>query len=232
MHDIQLIIFDWDGTLMDSEAHIVASMHGAMDNLGIARLPVREVSNIIGLGMREALDALFPQQAGDDGFAQEFVAAYREYFFAEDAEQVFFDGAVPVLEDMRERGMLLAVATGKSRRGLKLALKHNDLEGFFDATRCADETASKPDPLMINEILQNLSISPEQAVMIGDTEYDMEMAGNAGTHAIAANYGVHDASRLSGYGLLGSLESITELPDLMDQYCEQAIRVVNTLEQV
>jgi len=232
MPAIRLIIFDWDGTLMDSEAHIVASMHGAMDTMGIERLPVTDISNIIGLGMREALDALFPAQAANDDFAHDFVAAYREYFFAEDADQRFFDGALQVLQIMRERGMLLAVATGKSRRGLKMVLQQYGLEKYFDATRCADETASKPDPLMLDEILQTLSVAPEQAVMIGDTEYDMDMAANAGTHAIAANYGVHESSRLLRYQLLGSLDSITELPGFMDKCCVRGKQARNKMEQV
>jgi len=227
MPAIRLIIFDWDGTLMDSEVHIVASMHGAMDDMGIERLPAAEISNIIGLGMREALDTLFPAQVGKDDFAHDFVAAYREYFFADDADQRFFDGALSVLDTMRQRGMLLAVATGKSRRGLKMVLQQHGLEKYFDATRCADETASKPDPLMLDEILQSLSVAPEQAVMIGDTEYDMDMAVSAGIHAIAANYGVHESSRLLRYQLLGSLESITELPRVMDNCC-----VPNKMEQV
>lgn len=231
MPDIRLMIFDWDGTLMDSEAHIVASMHGAMDNMGIERMPVTDISNIIGLGMREALDSLFPTQAGNDQFAHEFVAAYREYFFAEDASQAFFDGALTVLERMRERGMMLAVATGKSRRGLKMALQQHGLEAYFDVTRCADETASKPDPQMLDEILQSLDVTPEQAVMIGDTEYDMEMAISAGTHAIAANYGVHESSRLLRYQLLGSLDSITDLPDVMDNCCVQKMKTSRKLEQ-
>ncbi len=232
MPAIRLIIFDWDGTLMDSEAHIVASMHGAMDNMGIERLPVTDISNIIGLGMREALDTLFPAQAANDDFAHDFVAAYREYFFAEDADQGFFGGAMQVLEAMRQRGLLLAVATGKSRRGLQMALQQHGLEKYFDATRCADETASKPDPLMLDEILQTLSVAPEQAVMIGDTEYDMGMAASAGTHAIAANYGVHESSRLLRYSLLGSLESITDLPNLMDMYCVQDTHAGNKVEQI
>ncbi|HED15442.1 MAG TPA: HAD family hydrolase [Gammaproteobacteria bacterium] len=217
---IRLMIFDWDGTLMDSESHIVASMHYAMDTMGIDRLPVKDVSNIIGLGMREALDALFPAQADNDDFSHDFVAAYREYFFAKNAQQQFFDGALQVLQTMRERGMLLAVATGKSQRGLDLVLQQHGLENYFDVTRCADTTASKPDPLMLQEILQALSIPTEQAVMIGDTEYDLSMAANAGTHAIAANYGVHESSRLLRYQLLGSLDSIADLPDLMDMCCE------------
>jgi len=226
------MIFDWDGTLMDSEEHIVASMHGAMDNMGIDRLPVSDISNIIGLGMREALDSLFPAQAENDQFAHDFVAAYREYFFAEDAEQRFFEGALPVLDEMRQRGMLLAVATGKSRRGLKLVLQQYGMEKYFDVTRCADETASKPDPLMLDEILQTLLVTPEQAVMIGDTEYDMDMAASAGTYAIAANYGVHESSRLLRYQLLGSLESITDLPDLMEMCCVQNKHASNKMEQV
>jgi len=229
MPAIRLIIFDWDGTLMDSEAHIVASMHHAMDNMEIKRLPARKISNIIGLGMREALDALFPDQAENDDFAHDFVAGYREHFFAKNAEQQFFEGALQVLEAMRERDMLLAVATGKSQRGLDLALEQHGLGNYFDATRCADTTASKPDPLMLREILQTLSIPAEQAVMVGDTEYDLSMAANAGTHAIAANYGVHESSRLLRYKLLGSLDAITELPDVMDKCCEST---TNRMEQV
>ena len=213
-HAPRLVIFDWDGTLMDSEQHIVASMHGAMDRLGIPRLPAAQVRNIIGLGMREAIEALFPNQVDED-FARRFVAAYREFYFDPDAPQALFEGARRVLDTLHAHGRLLAVATGKSRRGLDLALSYLDLADRFHASRCADETASKPDPRMLQEILAELSVAPEEAVMVGDTEYDLEMARRAGLQGIAVSYGVHEIQRLLAYAPRACLTDITQLPGVL-----------------
>ncbi|MEJ2346927.1 MAG: HAD-IA family hydrolase [Gammaproteobacteria bacterium] len=206
----KVLIFDWDGTLMDSEAHIVQSMVSAMEQLGTEVLDARTIGNVIGLGMREAVHTLFPQRR-DEAFVKAFVDAYRSHFFAADAPQALFPGAASTLRGLRADGYRLAVATGKSRRGLDFALEQTGLGDLFSATRAADETASKPDPRMLREILAELGADPDEAIMIGDTAFDMEMARNAGTHAVAVSYGVHDTARLMAYRPLTCLDELAAL---------------------
>lgn len=206
----RLLIFDWDGTLMDSEAHIVGSMQAAMADLGIAVLDDRTIANIIGLGMREALQSLFPHQRNPQFFS-DFVDRYRIHYFAENAPQALFADAEVTLRQLREQGYLLAVATGKGRHGLDKVLQETGLGPLFDAQRCAEETSSKPDPHMVHELLQELQVDPAQALMIGDSEYDLQMARNAGIDAVAVGYGVHEPERLLRYDPLVCLERISDL---------------------
>jgi len=212
----ELLIFDWDGTLMDSVAHIVASMRAATAELGLAPRDDKQFSDIIGLGMREAINSLFPEQY-DDAFAQTFTEAYRKYYFAEDAPQALFPNAENVLRDLHAQEYLLAVATGKSRRGLDKVLHETGLQDVFHASRCADETHSKPHPRMLLEILETTGVEPGNALMIGDTEYDLDMARQAGMHAVGVSYGVHDRERLQTLGPRHILDSIEELPDWLSQ---------------
>lgn len=222
--DYRLLIFDWDGTLMDSQQHIVSSMQASMADLGLEVLDAPTVSNIIGLGMREALQRLFPAQE-DPAFFDRFVARYREYYFAEDAPQALFESAEPTLWRLRDEGYLLAVATGKGRRGLDQALRETGLAQLFHAHRCAEETASKPDPRMVHELLDALEVAPREAVMIGDSEYDLQMAVNAGIDAIAVSYGVHESERLLRYDPLICLDDIAELPAFLNRNGESAVQV-------
>lgn len=206
----KLLVFDWDGTLMDSESHIVASMQAAMGDLGLEQLPSGAIRNIIGLGMREAVNALYPEQRDED-FIQAFAEAYRGYYLVPHAAQSLFPGAREVLHNLLEQGYLLAVATGKSRRGLNQALEEYGMAQLFHGSRCADETQSKPHPQMLLEIIEELHISPGQTIMIGDTEYDMEMAQKAGSASIAATYGVHHRDRLLRYNPLYAIDEIKGL---------------------
>ena len=210
----ELLIFDWDGTLMDSEAHIVACMQMAMTELGLEVLPRAAICNVIGLGMREAVQTLFPARP-DDAFVSRFTAAYRQHYFAPDAPQALFDGTRKTLRRLRGEGYRLAVATGKGRHGLDRALAESGLAALFDAHRCAEETASKPDPTMLREILEELEVAVENAVMVGDTEYDLAMAGAIGMHAIGVSYGVHATERLWRHRPLTCLDCITELPEFL-----------------
>lgn len=210
----QLLIFDWDGTLMDSQAHIVASMQASMSELGLEVLDHGTISNIIGLGMREALQRLFPALA-DDAFHAAFTACYRRHYFADDAPQALFAHAERTLRQLHADGFLLAVATGKGRHGLDKSLLDTGLQTVFHAHRCAEETASKPDPRMVYELLDELQVAPAQAVMIGDSEYDLQMAQNAGIDAIAVSYGVHDSERLLRYEPRACLDCISDLPQVL-----------------
>jgi phosphoglycolate phosphatase len=194
-----LFIFDWDGTLMDSTGRIIDAMQRAIAELGFAPRRDAEVRDIIGLGLPEAIEQLFPS----DPAAQRAVlqASYARHYVAADQQPcAFFPGALAVLEQLKERGHLVAIATGKSRKGLRRVLEQLSMHDFFHASRCADETRSKPHPQMLHELLAELGMPAGAAVMIGDTEYDMAMAQNAGVARIAVKFGAHVAERLALYG--------------------------------
>jgi phosphoglycolate phosphatase len=208
---LRLIIFDWDGTLMDSETQIVHAMHAAIRDLELEARSADQCRNIIGLGLREAIDALYPGR--DDLFLKRFVEAYRHHWFSISQDSELFPGARETLHLLKEAGFELAVATGKGRVGLDKVLRHTNLEAIFAATRCSDETQSKPHPQMINEILRQLDVDAGQALMIGDTEYDLQMANQAGVGSVAVSYGVHGRERLLQHQPLVCLDSIGELVD-------------------
>lgn len=214
----RLLMFDWDGTLVDSIGHIVDSMQGAITAVGRAPLPAERIRGIIGLGMREAIMELLGADLSAD-FIEDFKAAYRRYYFRPDAPQRLFPGARSLLATLAEAGCLLAVATGKSRRGLDLALREFDLAACFHASRCADETRSKPDPLMVQELLAQLQIRPEEAAVVGDTVHDMAMARRAGVTAIGITHGVDDSERLLRHG---AQFCIDRLPDLVPRVARPA----------
>ena len=212
---IECIVFDWDGTLMDSEAQIVHCLHAAIADLGLEPMEDATVRDIIGLGLKEAIDTLVPGR--DDGFHRAFVEAYREHWFAHDGSDLFA-GARDVLQLLRSNDIRLGIATGKARRGLVRVLGETGLEAYFDATRCSDETTSKPHPQMLLEVMQELSVAPQQTVMVGDTEYDMEMATNAGAAKIAVRSGVHTEDRLRRHKPLVCLDSVTDMPAWMSTH--------------
>ena len=206
----QLLIFDWDGTLMDSEARIVACMEAACTDLKLPRPGKVAVRNIIGLGLEEAVHALFPNE--HPATHRRLVERYRHHFLVADTTpSPLFPGVHTMLEELERHGYWLAIATGKGRAGLRKVLQESGLEKRFLATRCADETASKPNPSMIHELLDELGVEAEQALMIGDTEYDLQMARNAGTRALAVSYGVHSRERLLQYRPVACVDSIGEL---------------------
>ncbi|CAK0760651.1 phosphoglycolate phosphatase [Gammaproteobacteria bacterium] len=207
----RLIIFDWDGTLIDSEVHIVSCFQKAALDLELAPLSRATVRNIIGLGLMESSVVLFPDS--DNATRQAVIERYRYHYFlgSEPAPSSLFPGVEETLRHFHDSGYLLAVATGKSRRGLDRALRETNLGRFFHITRCADETKSKPDPLMLQEILEELDTASEYAVMVGDTEYDMEMAHNVAMPRIAMTYGVHEVERLRRWGPLACLDDFPGL---------------------
>ncbi len=207
----QLIVFDWDGTLMDSEARIVSCMQQAARDLGVAVPPREQARDVIGLGLSEAVQQLFGAQAADHW--QALAEAYRHHFLAgNQAPSPMFEGAREVLGDLAEAGHYLAVATGKSRRGLDRVLEETGLGELFIITRSADETFSKPHPQMLLEIMEYVGLEPQQSLMIGDTEYDVQMAANAGVDALGVSYGVHAPERLLAHGARHCLTDIRELP--------------------
>ena len=193
-----LYIFDWDGTLSDSAEKIVSCMQRAAEDSSLEVLDDEAIKNIIGLGLPEAIKTLYPDIAESE--LENYRQNYVTHFIKDDAEpSPFFPGVVDTLVQLKEQGHHLTVATGKSRRGLNRVLKNLDMENFFHSTRCADETASKPNPLMLEELLEEFSVPVEETVMVGDTEYDMAMAHILGMPRIAVSYGAHHISRLQAY---------------------------------
>jgi phosphoglycolate phosphatase len=189
-----LVVFDWDGTLMNSTAHITRSIQAACRDLG---LPVPEdeaASYVIGLGLRDALQIAAPTLDPSD--YPRLAERYRFHYLSKDEHQELFAGVREMLQELREQGYLLGVATGKSRVGLNRALDQMRLTSVFDGTRCADETFSKPHPAMLQELTRELGQDLERTVMIGDTTHDLQMAANAGAGSIAVTYGAHSAEAL------------------------------------
>ncbi len=213
---VKLIVFDWDGTLMDSETQIVHSLLNAIADLGVASRNADQCRDIIGLGLREAIQALYPGE--NEAFTARFVERYRHHWFASAQDSDLFPGARETLEVLHEAGFTLAVATGKGRVGLDRVLQHTRMHALFATTRCADESRSKPHPQMLEEILRQLRIEPAQALMVGDTEYDMRMARQAGVHPVAVSYGVHERQRLARFDPLVCLDNISELIDWLAEH--------------
>lgn len=206
-----LVVFDWDGTLMDSQARIVACIQASFADLGLPAPSRQAASDIIGLGLDEAMARLWP---GSDASDREAVAGhYRRHFLeTNETPSALFPGAREMLEQLAAEGYLLAVATGKSRLGLDRALGETGLGGLFQATRCADETFSKPHPQMLLELMDELGVTARRTLMIGDTEYDLRMAANARAWSLAVCHGVHAPARLRLFGPLACLESLPEIP--------------------
>lgn len=208
----QLIIFDWDGTLMDSAHHITNCMKAAIEDINSEPRTDEQIRNIIGLGLEEAIFELYPE--ADSAFISRIAEVFREHFlFKDKTPSPLFDGAGDVLEELRSSGYYLSIATGKSRRGLDKVLSETGFIDFFPVTRCADETFSKPNPQMLYELLTDFNMQAEDAIMIGDSEYDLLMANNARVDALAVTYGVHDLSRLIEHEPIGHIHDVKEIPD-------------------
>jgi len=206
----ELLVFDWDGTLMDSESRIVSCMRAAITDLGLELPDDSSISNIIGLGLKEAICMLIP--GADEVLIKKVTGRYRHHFLYENTTPTpLFTGAKELLHTLKSEGYLLAVATGKGRPGLDRVLSYSGLDQVFHATRCADEAFSKPHPDMLLQILDELGVNATDALMIGDTEYDMQMANNAGTAALAVSYGVHSVERLLQHEPLDCLDAISEV---------------------
>jgi len=206
----RLVVFDWDGTLMDSTGHIVAAATAAIAQLGFPTRSPEAIRDIIGLGLRESWQRLFPELRADD--FTPFVEAYRDHFLSPErqASQLFIQAA-EVVETLAGRGFLLGVATGKSRVGLERELAATGLVRFMAGTRTADDTRSKPNPDMLLELMDEVGARPDETLMVGDTEWDLEMARRAGVNAIAVSYGAHTAEQLYPYAPLACLGAIEEL---------------------
>lgn len=205
-----LLIFDWDGTLMDSIATIVACTRATLEDLDLPPLPDEAIRGTIGLGLRETMEVLCPG-GGDEVFSR-VLECYRKHWLATYRDQpLLFEGVCELLEALAKDGYLLAVATGKSRRGLDHVLEETGLAQMFHATRTVDEAFSKPHPKMLLDILDELGVPARSAVMIGDTTYDLEMARSAGMASIGVCSGSHGREELQRLGPLACLDGVVEL---------------------
>ncbi|MEJ2142054.1 MAG: HAD-IA family hydrolase [Gammaproteobacteria bacterium] len=210
MKPLRMIVFDWDGTLMDSEARIVGCLRAAMADINLPDQPDSQLKNVIGLGLREALQRLYPE--GTEKEHTELTNRYRYHFLeASSIPSMLFDGATTLLEKLNHQGYFVTIATGKGRIGLDKVLEETGIADLFHYTRCADETRSKPHPQMIEELMDWCGVEPHETLMVGDTEYDLQMAENAGAHSLAVSYGVHDKDRLLACSPLDCVDSMTEL---------------------
>lgn len=208
----KLIIFDWDGTLVDSTGRIVDSMQQAAKAVGLPAISDLAVKHIIGLGLPEAIRTLWPSISEDA--LKELALQYAHFFVTESkVEMSLYNGARDLLKELMLRGFVLAVATGKSRRGLDRMMRDMKLGHLFAITRCADETRSKPNPLMLHEILESMSITPQEALMVGDTSFDLDMANAANINAVAMTHGAHDIPRLTNSNPIAVCHNINELRD-------------------
>ncbi len=211
-----LIVFDWDGTLMDSTSTIVHSIQGACRDLGLEEPTDDAARHIIGLGLNEAIAHLLPQLPESE-YAH-LIDRYRYYYLGKDHEIPLFAGADALVRDLHAAGFLLGVATGKSRRGLDRVLDHTGLGIYFHATRCADECFSKPHPEMLEQLMDELGAAIDRTLMIGDTSHDLLMAQNARVASLAVDYGAHSRADLLSHSPLGCVSTIRELETWLLRY--------------
>lgn len=194
MKQYQLIVFDWDGTLMDSTQHIINCMQLAIKQLDLPPLSDKTVSHIIGLGLNEAVFTLYPDL--DDATRQSLGQHYQQNWLSSSYEAPLFANASNLIAHLNQQEFFLGVATGKSRNGLNKVLNSTGLGQYFHATRCVDECHSKPHPDMIEQLTDYLGVAPENTLMIGDTSHDLQMAHNAGAHSLGISHGAHDVDSL------------------------------------
>jgi phosphoglycolate phosphatase len=214
---VEAIIFDWDGTLMDSEARILACLNAAFQEINQPIPDRHQARQIIGLGLDEALATLVPQLT--IGIRKDLAERYRAHFLADHFQpSPLFPGVTDMLKQLHTEGLKLAIATGKSRRGLEIAFRQTGLEPLFHATRCADETQSKPHPQMLLELLAELNTTAATTLMVGDTSFDMDMARQIQMPAVAVSQGVHSPERLLACQPLVCLPSIQQFLAWLQQF--------------
>jgi phosphoglycolate phosphatase len=209
-----LIIFDWDGTLADSIDWITHCLQHAAEQCGIAIPEAQAAKDIIGLSLNKAMQTLFPEI--DQQTQMQLVACYSQRYNSKQmSREDLFPGVYDMLVQLNKSGYQLAVATGKTRVGLQKALQATETEELFCITRCADETASKPDPRMLHEIIQHTHTAKDRTLMVGDSIHDLQMAINAPISAIGVSCGAHSAESLQQYNPLLCLQQSTELLNII-----------------
>ncbi|MBL8450304.1 MAG: HAD-IA family hydrolase [Dechloromonas sp.] len=209
MNRYDLIVFDWDGTVLDSAGAIVMAIQAACRDLNLPVPDEAAARHVIGLGLGEALRQAVPSLPPER--YSEMVERYRSHYLSTDHELDLFEGIAELLSRLRSAGKSLAVATGKSRIGLDRALRHSGLEIYFVASRCADECFSKPHPQMLEELMAELGVPAERTLMIGDTSHDLLMARNAGVDGLAVAYGAHPGRFLLEHGPVACVDTVAEL---------------------
>jgi phosphoglycolate phosphatase len=210
-----LLVFDWDGTLIDSAAHIAAALQQAFRDLALPVPTTAAARHVIGLGLADAMKYLNPG-LGPDRY-QEVADRYRFHFLAGDPDVELFPAVATGIPALHLEGYLMGIATGKSRRGLDRSLQATGLAPYFHASRCADEGFPKPHPDMLQAVMQTLGAMPERTLMIGDTTHDLQMAQNAGVAAVAVSYGAHVQGDLESMKPLGCAGSFEELMQWLKQ---------------
>lgn len=212
--DYGLIVFDWDGTLIDSLGGIVGAMRMTVERLGLPPLATDDMRAVVGLGLVEALRTLFPGRTDAD--YERIRGTYREVFLSGKPEARLFPGAFDTVSGLVDAGHTVAIATGKGRAGLDRELAETGLGRLVAASRCADECASKPAPDMLHELMDHLGHEAGATLMVGDSEYDLLMAKNAGTPAVAVTGGAHASERLVRHQPIAVIESVVELPGVLN----------------
>lgn len=204
-----LIVFDWDGTLMNSTPAITRSIQGACADLGLPVPDDSVASWVIGLGLEDAIRRAAPDLRQSD--VPRYIERYRWHYLQRDPELPLFDGATELLAALADSPVLTAVATGKSRIGLERVLERTGLRPMFQATRCADETHPKPHPAMLLEISAELGVDPARVLMIGDTTHDLAMARAAGAAGWGVVHGAHSRQELEAFGAQPLFDSIAQI---------------------
>ena len=219
MMQYPLLVFDWDGTLVDSIERIVTSLQHASRHAADTDISETRAKNVIGLGLTEAILQLHPDlDTNHESHILENIAdAYRQhYLYDNPIPAPLFSGVSELIADLRNKGYTLAISTGKSRAGLERSIHEHKLAEYFATSRCAGENKSKPHPEMLHEILQQLNFSADQGLMIGDSEHDLKMANNANMQSIGVTQGVHDVATLAKHNPLVCLHNITDLSDYLN----------------
>jgi phosphoglycolate phosphatase len=209
--NFDLIAFDWDGTLFDSTKIIVRCIQAAVRDVGGTVPTDKEAGYVIGLGLMQALAHAAPDVPPEK--YPQLGERYRHHYAAHFNDLSLFEGVLPLLDALKERGHLLAVATGKSRRGLDEVLRTVELKGVFHGSRTADETAGKPDPLMLRELMAEFDVAPERVLMVGDTTHDLQMAVNASCASVGVSYGAHEPDAFAVLAPRHVAHSVQELHD-------------------
>ncbi len=211
-----LIAFDWDGTLFDSTALIARCIQLAVTDVGGTPPTTQAASYVIGMGLMQALAYAAPDVPPEK--YPQLGERYHHHYIARQHDLSLFEGVLPLLAELKSRQHWLTVATGKSRRGLDEVLRTVELAGVFDGSRTADETAGKPHPLMLNELMREFSVTPERTLMIGDTTHDLQMALNAGCASVGVSYGAHEPDAFHELKPLHVAHSVRELHDWLTEH--------------
>lgn len=211
---VKLVVFDWDGTLFDSIDTICQSMLSAAYLANAPQRNKEDIKNIIGLSLDKGVQVIWPELPINEQSI--IIEHYKQIYVAKDQTPPdAYTGVVEILNKLKNSNIKIAVATGKSRKGLERAISLTETQNYFVTSRCADETKSKPHPLMLEEILMELRLTPEQAIMVGDTEYDLNMATNAGMKSVGVTYGAHTATRLKACRPHALINNVNELSNIL-----------------